>query len=237
MSSLLERAQRSGDDLWLRSDEEDDSMMASQTLTRSRRTGRCVRSARGALLALLAGAGAIGGLASCATTTLEFRSPEGSYLDLAGTWSNPRQRVWFRASVTFEQMNEPEDEVGTPCFGEIRLSGIDRERIPQGSDRYILSDAKGPKILVQGYYWIYEFEGSTQDDLTKNYVDVEPEDIYNLLSGLPVVIQGEKLDGTSIFRFELGILLPSEKESIPTGGAPSGAAEKSPPPSTPSDSR
>lgn len=159
---------------------------------------------------LVLGALAVGASA-CETTTLEFRSPEGSVLALGSDWFNPAQRVVFRSRVELEQAHSASDEEGTACEGEVRIDGeIDLTRLPPGAARYIAVDERGHKIFVHGFYWIYRYEKTTHDELAAHYVDIAPADIYRLLEGKPVTVTEERSDGTRIFKFELGVLLPAE---------------------------
>ena len=150
------------------------------------------------------------GLVSCQTTTLEFRSPKGSYLDLSKTWRNREQRVRFLSRVTFRQEHAALEKEGAPLTGSVRIDqAIDVERVPEGADAYFVRKDGGVYVLVRGYYWIYRHEKTTRHELTTHYVDISSVDIFNLLQGRPAIIVGT-LGSDLIYRFELGIELPDE---------------------------
>ncbi|MEM7233238.1 MAG: hypothetical protein AAF517_13765, partial [Planctomycetota bacterium] len=158
---------------------------------------------------------------SCRTTTLEFRSPKGSFLDLEANWPNEARRVQFLSRVKFSQVDDRGATEGTSVRGEIRIDGeIDLTRIPPGSESYFVKRDGHTYLLVHGFYWIYKYEKTTRDELTVHYVDVLPESIYRLLGGDPVIIRGRRSgSGVPVFKFELGVQLPPENESPPANTA------------------
>jgi len=176
---------------------------------------------------------AIGGVIACvalggcgATTTLEFRSPAGSHLELERSWTNPPRRVEFVSRAEFRQVDSPADVAGAEFRGEIRVDGeIALDRLPPGAERYLIRDGERVSIEVRGYYWIYRFEQTTTDELTAHYVDVTPAQIYGLLEGRAVTVEELSAYGEPVFRFQFGIELPdAETESDAEEGRDDGGA-------------
>ena len=143
-------------------------------------------------------------------TTLEFRYPEGSHLDLQSGWNEPEKRVLFPSRHTFRQFARHDvDGDQRDLTGMIRVDRtVDLERIPPGSERYLVEQGNTIKVQVKGYYWIYFHDRSLEDELTVHYVDVQASDVYDLLEGKAVTIVSDPGRGDPKYKFLLGTVYP-----------------------------
>ena len=157
----------------------------------------------------------LGGVGCSQMTTLEFREPAGSHFDLEGGWDVSTRRVLFPSRRDLEQFARVgSDENRRPLTGEIRIDrSIDLERIPPGSERYILKQGNIVKIRVKGYYWVYRCDQSLEDELKVHYVDVRDRDIYALLEGNSVTLESSGARPESLHKFVLGIVFPTAAQA------------------------